>query len=761
MKKTNIRFPFKITYFLIFFSILIFALNCIKSSSITSPNYSFDEINHISLICDQWELVSTDQNTSVTLPLEIPANDGSITISRRLSASDCDKGILLFRNMHQNVTASIDQENFYQYGSPYMPRPTSIDSYCVIRIPSDSAGKTLSLTFSGLRNGLCRIPQIMEGSGSEVLVHLIKEDLLPFICFLTVVFFACALGGAALYSLYKGIHEPRIICLTFLMLCVAGAQATEMSLLSLLPVSTSLICFVDYNITMLLPAPVAYFSYFSCRSKKAPFMKVLASMVFLNIGLQDLLCYMGISSMYDMLPASYVILSMVILGGLFCLLRDYKYSPSRLGRLQVITFSLPPAIAVIALPLFWMLKKNFFNVLFHAGMTLFILLLVFDIIFTIIDSEYQNSLKLAELKVYQTLSTEDPLTGIGNRRAFDKHLEEINSKHLTDAVLMFLDLNGLKYTNDKFGHSRGDELILASVACIKEAYQPLGKFYRIGGDEFAVIIENPDLSDQEYFLLLDSRIRHFNQNRKNPLSLARGISHLYNTDGTRCTLSAWKSRADKAMYNDKTRNHYVHTRGDADDYREIIKCFVRTVDAKDSYTAKHSQRVSKMSVIICHMLGLSDETTEQISTAANLHDIGKVGVPDSILCKNGPLTNDEWELVKKHAAIGADIISCSKSFYEISIMVHHHHERYDGNGYPNGTIGTDIPLGSRIIAIADSIDAMITDRSYRKAYSLEHCRQEIEKNLGRMYDPAIGEIVLENWVLIKQFAAEESIIPAE
>lgn len=181
------------------------------------------------------------------------------------------------------------------------------------------------------------------------------------------------------------------------------------------------------------------------------------------------------------------------------------------------------------------------------------------------------------------------------------------------------------------------------------------------------------------------------------------------------------------------------------DYHEIIECITGALDAKDPYTAGHSQRVSDMALRICRHLRLSDDLTQSVHIAAHLHDIGKIGIPDAILNKRDKLDEREWEIVRRHPQIGADILSRSSHLAQMGDIILHHHERFDGLGYPAGLQGEKIPLGARIVAICDSIDAMNSDRSYRRAHPLEYCYREIERNLGSMYDPAIGAVVLSHW----------------
>lgn len=181
------------------------------------------------------------------------------------------------------------------------------------------------------------------------------------------------------------------------------------------------------------------------------------------------------------------------------------------------------------------------------------------------------------------------------------------------------------------------------------------------------------------------------------------------------------------------------------EYHEFVDCITSALDARDPYTGNHSRRVSDMACMLCGMLGLDENTTCEVHIAGHLHDIGKIGIPDSVLLKEGKLNDEEWELMKKHPQIGSDILSKSQTLSRIASIILHHHERWDGKGYPFGAKRDEIPLGARIIAVCDSIDAMASKRSYRNALSLDECRKEIEKNKGIMYDPEIAEKALENW----------------
>ncbi len=183
-------------------------------------------------------------------------------------------------------------------------------------------------------------------------------------------------------------------------------------------------------------------------------------------------------------------------------------------------------------------------------------------------------------------------------------------------------------------------------------------------------------------------------------------------------------------------------------YHDIIDCIIVALEARDRNTADHSRRVSDMCEQVCRLMRLPKEESETIHMAAHVHDIGKIGIADSVLMKPGQLSEHEWKIIREHPEIGAHILSRSQGLSEVAHIVLCHHERWDGAGYPNKIGQNDIPLGARIIAVCDSIDAMMSERSYRKPLTSEQCKKEIINNSGIMYDPSIASIVSNNWKFV-------------
>jgi HD-GYP domain-containing protein (c-di-GMP phosphodiesterase class II) len=182
-------------------------------------------------------------------------------------------------------------------------------------------------------------------------------------------------------------------------------------------------------------------------------------------------------------------------------------------------------------------------------------------------------------------------------------------------------------------------------------------------------------------------------------------------------------------------------------YRNYLSPVIAALEARDGYSGHHSERVALMTRRFSEVLGLLPVKAETMQLIAEVHDIGKVGIPDAVLNKPGKLDDDEWKIMQSHTVIGAGIImkSSGEGIEEIAAAAMHHHERWDGHGYPDGLSGEDIPFSARIIALCDSTDAMLSDRVYRKALSEDVCKDELLKNSGKMYQPELAHAFVDHW----------------
>ncbi len=177
-------------------------------------------------------------------------------------------------------------------------------------------------------------------------------------------------------------------------------------------------------------------------------------------------------------------------------------------------------------------------------------------------------------------------------------------------------------------------------------------------------------------------------------------------------------------------------------YLESTKALVEAVDARDPNTREHSQTVSKYAGEIGRRMDLNTSQLESLRAASLLHDVGKIGVPDAILTKPGPLTHEEYETIKRHPITALEILSHISFLSDERPIILYHHERYDGTGYPTGLAGEQIPLGARILSVADALDTMFSPRSYKDAYDVDHVRNELKNESGKQFDPQVVDVTL-------------------
>jgi diguanylate cyclase (GGDEF)-like protein len=352
----------------------------------------------------------------------------------------------------------------------------------------------------------------------------------------------------------------------------------------------------------------------------------------------------------------------------------------------------------------------------------------------------------------------DELTGLFNHRYFHQRMDEeiARSARFGEIFsLLTIDLDFFKTYNDVHGHLYGDKILRIVAEHIKNNIRGIDLAFRYGGDEFSVIL--PQVSTDNAVKVAE-RIRLSFANELDtkgmPVSCSIGVAG-WPTDGV--MREEVIQASDAALYfakqNGKNQVRIasevdMSTRkskeGAADTNIVVINtiyALAATVDAKDHYTYGHSKKVSKYASEIATALGYSKEKIATIRTSGLLHDIGKIGVSDAILGKRGSLDENEWEPIHAHPGMGASIIKNVESLRGCLPGIQYHHERYDGRGYPTGLKGDSIPLDARILAVADSFDAMTSERPYRKeTRTQEEALEELIRNAGTQFDPVVVQI---------------------
>jgi diguanylate cyclase (GGDEF)-like protein/putative nucleotidyltransferase with HDIG domain len=354
----------------------------------------------------------------------------------------------------------------------------------------------------------------------------------------------------------------------------------------------------------------------------------------------------------------------------------------------------------------------------------------------------------------------DGLTGLFNRRHFEERLNEEVSRHSRygDVFSIFMiDLDNFKAYNDTYGHPAGDILLGQTGKIIKSSIRNVDHAFRYGGDEFVVILPQTAMDDA-YVVAERVRGQIAGEMGKRAIAVTCSIGLAsYPTDGV--VADELVDAADNALYHAKrTGGNRIFLSSKIlseplddggipgiDTKRtglSTVYALVSAVEARDPYTYGHSKKVNTYAVALAEAVGLSPDEVSKISTAALLHDIGKIGIPDEVLNKKGKLNGENWEAIKAHPRLGANIISSIPSLVPCASSILHHHERWDGSGYPEGLKGEEIPLGARILAIADSFEAMTSARPYRPAWSLEEVVKELRQGAGTQFDPKLAEVFI-------------------
>jgi diguanylate cyclase (GGDEF)-like protein len=325
----------------------------------------------------------------------------------------------------------------------------------------------------------------------------------------------------------------------------------------------------------------------------------------------------------------------------------------------------------------------------------------------------------------------DALTGLGNRRALLRDLDTgiSNASHDQPLALALFDLDGFKGYNDSFGHPAGDALLSILGERLAASVGDVGVAYRMGGDEFCVLAQAEAQAVKECVGAAAMALCEHGDGFQ--IGSSYGVA-LVPTDATD-TEGALRL-ADSRMYADKTGRQTTD--------RQSADVLLQVLNERGEDLALHLSGVAALAEPAAERFGLGEQEIRRIHMAAELHDIGKSGIPDAILNKPGPLDPEEWAFMRRHTVIGERILLAAPALTPTAELVRSSHERFDGDGYPDGLKADEIPLGARIVAVCDAFDAMISDRAYRDAMPVADAVAELRRCAGAQFDPRVVEVVL-------------------
>ncbi len=338
-----------------------------------------------------------------------------------------------------------------------------------------------------------------------------------------------------------------------------------------------------------------------------------------------------------------------------------------------------------------------------------------------------------EQKILYT-SYHDALTSFKNRRYFNEKVSQYAKKKDITISIILADVNALKVTNDAFGHDAGDELLTTVASVFKQIFASYGEIIRLGGDEFVILLENvkQEIASQLVEQAKSELALYYIRNMK--VSVSFGVA----SGSTSHDISDILKAAEDEMYKNKLIE-FSASRG-----KTIIN-LLNTLFSKSMFEELHSRRT----VLLCRKIGdalnLHRDELNILSNVATFHDIGKVAIKEEILNKQSPLNEEELNEIKRHPEIGYHLLLNSKDYTDLAHSVLHHHEHYDGKGYPHGLSGKAIPIFSRIVAIGEAYDDMTSIRPYRKPLTHKEALEELRKKMGTQFDPEITQIFINSF----------------
>jgi len=371
----------------------------------------------------------------------------------------------------------------------------------------------------------------------------------------------------------------------------------------------------------------------------------------------------------------------------------------------------------------------------------------------------QTNLETQNRRLLTRLASTDFLTGLYNYGYFqdklNEHIQEASD--MNPLALIIIDIDYFKHYNEIYGHQSGDEVLTTVADVLTTKIGQRGIVSRYGSDEYIIGMPN---TDSEQAVRVAQEIseaignHHFPGAEHQPegrLTISCGVA-VYPTHA-RNTKDLFR-HADQALFRAKSLNKNkvelyfsvfdnLDLPGDEKELLNSIRTLISVINAKDRYTYGHSERVTFHATALARRIGLSQEEINMLGYAAFLHDIGKIEIDREVLNKPDILNEKEWEELKQHPQWGSDIVAAVTQLHPIIPVIRHHHENYDGTGYPDGLKGTDIPLLARIIRIADSFDAMISLRPYKKPLSIPQAIRELTVNAGKQFDPELVPPFLE------------------
>lgn len=499
-----------------------------------------------------WYYIENGEKVQITLPAVIETGESSLDLYYEgLTEEEAGK-MLTTKGAQYDLEVYLEQKVLYKYEDEAFPRNEQMSKRldCDVNLPAELEEQTLKLTYHDESDGKYSVNPVYIGDGSSVLLSHMEDNSLSIAIVFTIAMLGVISIVIALYLHHTSVKEPRFFDVALFLLICGIWCATDSSLVQNISGLSPIVNYISFYAFMLLAIPMLHFVRNTGEMGKYKSIDGLVILFYMNALLQTLLNHFGNVAYIDMLFITHLLLFGGSVMVAMLLIKEYRKKPDKEIRTILSAFVVVAAGGVLSLILYWLLEITYYDMIFELGIVVFIVILFFRIIITTIA----NMRYKTEMEVYQRLAREDGLTGMKNRRAFEEYLDNLEESAYTckNVALFFMDLNKLKEINDSFGHQAGDELIIGAARLIEKVFEGAGDCFRIGGDEFCVIVRGSTEEEQKFWEnRLDMEIEKYNRNNRYPLSLAVGVSFLRDKKGNIRTISDWKYEADQKMYRNK------------------------------------------------------------------------------------------------------------------------------------------------------------------------------------------------------------------
>ena len=504
-----------------------------------------------------WYRIQDNKKVQVDLNQKIKADpQGKLVLYNDTIAQKYKGYLMTTKAAKYSVRIYAGDQLIYQYSDSNFHRNDQMKSKlsCDARIPEQGKkGTVIKIIYQNGSNGIYDLDDILVGRGDVVMGFHVQQEIVGIVMIAIMFFLSFVALITGIYLKHFKLNSTRFLNIAAF-LALSGIWFLSDSALAQeytsFPALTGMISFYAF---MLMSVPMVHFVKNTLKFEKYKVLDVINLLFYANALIQGILNKCLKIHMVHMLFVTHVLLFIAVITIVVLMIEEYRRTKDSELEIIMNAFGIMAVAGVLSLCMYWKLEIPFYGTIFEVGVLIFEQLLLTSIFVNLVEQAKTRS----ELEVYERLLKEDRMTGINNRTAFEEQLQDIedHAQDYDNAALIFMDVDGLKNTNDLYGHNAGDELIISAALCIKNVFATYGKCYRIGGDEFCVLIFDSIENMDELLKQMDQEIIKYNRNNRYYLSIARGVSFLKDTEGKQKKISDWKYEADQDMYCNKKRRN--------------------------------------------------------------------------------------------------------------------------------------------------------------------------------------------------------------